>query len=429
MRVHSLGSMLLACGLLLSACTGGGVSSPESSGDSPAAEGNASSMIEFQTNLGATDPILTTLKEITDGYTKDNPGVKIDLVPMTETYEADLKVRLASNDPPDIWSTHGWSLIRYSQFLEPMESRSWAKDFNPALEAAMKDGEDRFYALPVNTDVAGIIYNKDVLDKLGIDPADLQDWDTFDSALAKIKKAGIVPISASGKDNWFAGNIADFMAPGAYNEDQLKQLEDGTFPKEPYQKLLDQVKSWVDAGYINPDYSSAPQDELARALGEGKTAFVFSQNYLVGSALGFSPDANLGYMPVPSFDGNPYLVGGEGYAYGVSKSSPNKEAALSYIDYLAEPENLSKLATAIGGIPGLTNAESDLGPLQPSYDEFVASNKHPLEPYFDRVYLPGGMWDTMVSTTDSVLSGTGDVAAGVSQMESQFKTLYGQGES
>ena len=130
-------------------------------------------------------------------------------------------------------------------------------------------------------------------------------------------------------------------------------------------------------------------------------------------------------MPIPSEDGTPFLVGGEGRAYGVAKDSPDKEQALDYIDYLAQPENLSKLAGAVGGIPGLTNATSDLGILQASYDEFVAPGDLPLQPYFDRVYLPNGIWDTMVSTTDGVITGQMSPADAVSQMKSSYESLRG----
>ena len=420
------GAALAVAALSLTACTGGGGGGAASgqSGVDTGAGGAAD--IEFQTNLGASDPILQTLQDITDGYTTEHPDVTIDLVPMTDTYEADIKVRLASNDPPDIWSTHGWSLLRYSEFLEPLTDQPWAQNVNPALDAAMRDDQGSIYALPANTDVAGIVYNASVLDDLGIDPASLDTWDAFTQALEKIHADGITPISASGKDNWFAGNIADFIASGAFSESSRDQILQGTFPEEAYAQVLDLVKSWTDAGYFNADYSSAPQDDLARSLGEGTTAFVFVQNYLVGSALSYAPDATLGYMPVPSFEGDPYLVGGEGYAYGVSKTSPHKDQALDYLAFLAEPENLSVLATAIGGIPGLTTAESDLGPLQDSYDAFVAPGDVPLEPYFDRVYLPNGMWDTMVSTTDSVITGQSDVAGALNQMTTQFQALYGQ---
>src|SRR5690606_13002875 len=393
------------------------------SGDTGGGAGGGDVKIEMQTNFGSTDPSLKVLQKITDAYEKDNAGVEIDLVPSTDTYEDDIKVRLSSNDIPDIWATHGWSLLRYSQFLEPLNDQPWAKDFNEALAPAMENSDGQFFALPIDTDVAGIVYNRTVLKDAGIDPTSLTDWDAFEAALKTLKDAGITPISSSGKDSWFAGNIADFIASGDFTDSELEGFKDGTFDEKGYTRILDHVSTWQKEGWFNPDYSSATTDDLGRSLAEGKTAFVFVQNYLVATALGFNPDADLGYMPIPSESGQPFLVGGEGRAYGVSKTSPNKKQALDYLAYLAEPDNLSELAGSVGGIPGLTNATGDLGVLTASYDAFVKRGDLPLQPYFDRVYLPGGMWNSMVTTTDGVITGQMSTAEAVKQMKSSYDSL------
>jgi raffinose/stachyose/melibiose transport system substrate-binding protein len=406
---------LTAIGLVLTGCSAGG-----------AGGSGGTAKLEFQTGLATSDPILKTLTTMTQKFESTHKNVSINLVPMTNTYEADMKVRLASGDIPDIWATHGWSLLRYSDFLEPLNTRPWAKNFNKALAPAMENKNGQFFALPADTDVAGIVYNKKVLADAGIDPASLITWDDFSAAAAKLKAAGITPISASGKDSWFAGNIADFIASGAVNKAEKAGLIKGNFAPSGYTKILDLVQSWQKNGYFNADFSSATTDDLTRSLAQGKTAFIFVQNYVVASALGFVPGAELGYFPIPSASGKPYLVGGEGHAYGVSKTSKHKDQAVEYIDFLAQPDNLGKLASAIGGIPGLTNAKSDLGVLQASYEKFVKPGTFPLDPYFDRVYLPNGMWDTMVTTTSGVVTGQSGVAEAVGQVKKQFGTLYGQ---
>ena len=414
MTKHPVALAIIAIGAIaLSGCTPQGSDAPE----------GGTTKLEVQTNFGATDPSLKVMQEITDEYLADHPELDIDLVPSTETYEADIKVRLASDDKPDIWATHGWSLLRYAEFLEPLDTQPWAANFNEALAPAMQDADGHFYALPIDTDVAGIVYNRTVLADAGIDPASLTDWAAFSDALQTLQDAGVTPLSSSGKDNWFAGNIADFMASGDFDQATLDGFADGTFDESGYTRMLGHVADWQAAGYLNPDYSSATTDDLGRALAEGTTAFVFVQNYLVATALGFNPDADLGYMPIPSEAGEPFLVGGEGRAYGVAADSPDKEQALDYLAFLAEPENLSRLASAIGGIPGLTNAESDLGILTESYDQFVAPGDVPLQPYFDRVYLPNGIWDTMVTTTDGVLTGQMSPEDATAQMKSSYDSL------
>lgn len=405
---------VLAVGALaLSAC------SPHAS-DEP---GGDAVTLEMQTNFGATDPSLEVLQEITDAYEADNPDVKVELVPSTDTYEADIKVRLASDDKPDIWATHGWSLLRYAEFLEPLNDQPWAENFNEALAPAMQADDGTFYALPIETDVAGIVYNRTVLEDAGIDVTTLTDWDAFAEALQTLKDAGVNPLASSGKDNWFAGNIADFMGSGDFSDAAYEGFLNGEFDEAGYTAMLGHVDGWRESGYLNPDYSSATTDDLGRGLAEGTTGFVFVQNYLVATALGFNPDADLGYMPIPSESGDPFLVGGEGRAYGVAADSPNKEQALDYLAYLAEPENLSELASSIGGIPGLTNAESDLGILTASYEQFVEPGEIPLKPYFDRVYLPNGIWDTMVTTTDGVLTGQMSPEDATAQMKSSYDSL------
>lgn len=404
---------IAAAALLLTGCSGN-------------ANGSGSGALEFQTNLGTSDPAMETLQTITDAFTAQNPDIKINLVPDSGNYEADMKVRMASGDMPDIIATHGWSLHRYGPFLEPLNTQDWAKDFNPALDAAMKNDAGDFYALPINTDIAGIVYNKTVLADADIDPASLTTWTAFDDAAQKLKDNGVIPLSSSGKTNAFAGNIADFAASGSFNQASLDGFLAGTFDEAGYSRILDLVAGWQKSGYFNPDYSSATTDDIAKSLAEGKTAFTITQNSVAQSALEFQPDAKLGFMPLPSFDGKPFLVGGEGTAFGVSKTSSHKDTALKYLAFLAQPENLGELATAVGGTPGLTNATAELGALKDSFDAFVSDGTIPLYPYFDRVYLPNGMWNTMVSTTDSVITGQSDTAAAISQMKGEFTSLFGQ---
>lgn len=384
--------------------------------------------LEFQTGQTVDSDFLKQLTTITKNFEAANPGITVNLRPSTSSYESDIKVRLASGNVPDIWWTHGWSLLRYSKFLVPLQGEAWAKNFNPALAPAMKNSHGQFFALPVDTDVAGIIYNKDVLAASGVSAADLTTWDAFGAAAEKIAATGITPITVSGKSNGPAGNLADWIASGAYSTSELARLSNGTFVDAPYTHVLSLIATWQKESLFNPDYVSATSDDMSRALATGKAAFAFAQNTTADAALRYNPKANLGYFAVPSLTGGkPYLIGGEMNAFGISKTSKHLKDAKAFIAYLAKPANATLLAKAVGSIPGLTNVKPDLGGLQSSYDSMVKSGKYPLVPYFDRVYLPNGMWNTMVTTTDSVVTGGhAKVAEGVSTMSKDFARLATQ---
>jgi len=394
-----------------------------------ASGGGGDGTLEVQTGLSVDSHLMSTLKEVTGSFEKANPDIKLNLVPSSTSYEKDMKVRLASGNVPDIWWTHGWSLQRYGKFLMPLQDEPWAKNFNPALTAAMKDKSGTFYALPIDTDIAGIIYNKDVLAAAGFKPEDIKTWADFEKAASAVKAQGVTPITVSGKASGPAGNVADWIAPGAFSQDDLAKMSAGTFVADKYKTVLDLVAKWRDAGYFNQDYASATSTDMEQALAQGKAAFIFSQNSTANNALQYNPKANLGFMPVPSADGGAgYLVGGEMNAYGISKTTKNPAAAKKFLAYLAQPENESKLAKAAGSAPGLTDATSDMGTLQASYDQWMTTNKTALVPYFDRVYLPNGMWNTMVTTTDSVITKQSSPDAALGQVQSDFKSLYGQGK-
>lgn len=414
---------------LLSASTVLALSLTGCGGAGDAASSGGDGTIEVQTGLSVDSKLMATMKEVADSFQKANPDIKLNLVPSSTTYEKDIKVRLASGNVPDIWWTHGWSRDRYSKFLMPLQQEPWAQNFNPALTAAMKDKDGAFFALPIDTDIAGIIYNADVLEAAGFKPEDIKTWDDFDKAAAAIKAKGVTPIAVSGKSNGWAGNLADWIAPGTFTDADLEQMKAGTFVADKYKTVLDLVAKWRDQGYINPDYASAAAADAEQSLAQGKAAFIFRQNASANNALQYNPGAHLGFMPIPSVLGGPkYLVGGEMNAYGISKTTKYAAEAKKFLAFLAEPENESKLAKSAGSAPGLTHATSDMGALQGSYDQWMKQNKTTLVPYFDRVYLPNGMWNTMVTTTDSVITNQASVDAALGQIQNDFKSLYGQGK-
>jgi raffinose/stachyose/melibiose transport system substrate-binding protein len=384
-------------------------------------------VLEFQTAQAVDSPVYAQLEEITAAFEKENPDVDIDLKTGADDYEPQMKVRLAARNPPDIWATHGWSLLRYSQFLAPLQDEPWAENFDPVLDPVMKNADGEFFALPVTTSASGLIYNRTVLEEAGVDPASLTSWDALADAAEAVKANGVVPFSLAGSKDGSAGNLVDWIAPGGFTDDELDGMRDGEFPEGAYADLLGVLETMQGDGWTNVDYTSATGDDMARSLAEGSSAFALSTNALVTLAWTYNPDADLSYMPVPPLDGgDPYLIGGEDTAFGVAKDGDNVETAKEYLAFLAQPENMSALAAAVGNPPGLTDAEPDLGGLTEPFEQYVASGTVPLEPFFDRVYLPNGMWDSVVTTADGVLAAQSSPEEGAAKMASDFETLFAQ---
>ncbi len=137
--------------------------------------------------------------------------------------------------------THGWSLGRYGEFLLDLSGETWTENFNPALGPAMMGSGTALYALPIDSDVAGIIYNKDVLAEAGYEVADITTWDDFAAACDAILANGKTPIMNAGKDGWPEGLYIDWIAPGYYTDADLQSQLEGTFVGEKYAKAFEKV--------------------------------------------------------------------------------------------------------------------------------------------------------------------------------------------
>ena len=69
---------------------------------------------------------------------------------------------------------------------------------------------------------------------------------------------------------------------------------------------------------------------------------------------------------------------------------------------------------------GLDYVTSDTGRLAPYYDKYTSADVLTI-PYFDRKYLPSGMWNDLCVTGGSLLAGQpGAAESSVEQMEQSY---------
>jgi raffinose/stachyose/melibiose transport system substrate-binding protein len=383
-------------------------------------------------NFYTEDVTYKTFDEIVREYSASNPGVSVEVVYYPE-YEATMKTRMAANDLPDLWATHGWSVARYSEYLEPLTNQSWASKVNPAIKNVITNAEGDIFVLPFDVDAAGIVFNRDVLAAAGVDPFTLKTWDDFKAACEKIKASGKIPVDIAGNaaDDWTVGNFYDWVAPSfliTNDKNNFRNaLKDGSFNWDNWRAVASLLTDFRDRGYLNPDYTQGAWDNVARRLGTGELAFGFYPNSLITQAKEFGPNARYGFIPVPaaSADDAPAMITGERVTLGVWKNSPNKAAALKFLEYLSSPAVVSRIAAIASNQPGLVGPgyTTNTGELTEYFDRLEGVRGFP---YFDREYLPGGMWDSMCKTGSGLLAKTMTLDQAVARMRDDYRNLRQQ---
>ena len=422
MKFKRVMAALLAAGMVFSLAACG--SDSGESGDDSGKSGDVT--ITFSTNVvGAKAEAL----EAACRDFEEETGYTVDFQAPGESYEELMKTKMSANELPDVFTTHGWSVARYSDYLMPVNDLDWASDINGQIKPVITDSEGNMYVLPIDMDIAGIICNMTVLEEAGVNPDEIKTWDDFAAACDKIKAAGKTPIHMGGKDSWTIGQYFDWAAPSYYITDEAAshadELKDGTFDTAVWEEVAGMLDKWVKAGYFNEDVLTADYNADVQALAQDEAAFCFYGNSGIVDTLAVNPDANLGMMPIPaaSASDEPSLIAGEDIAVGVWKDSEVKDEAVELLNYLAKPEVTKAIAEAAGNKAGLNGVETDIGSIGEYYDKYADVETFP---YFDREYLPSGMWDVMCATGADILSQKdGAVQTAATTMEQNFNDKYG----
>ncbi len=360
---------------------------------------------------------------------EEETGISIDVNFPGTGYEDQLRVRMASNDLPDLFDTHGWAINRYGEYVADLSDMEWVEHFDPAMEPILKDEDGKIYAYPINQAKDGIMYNAPLLDEYGIElPTTVDEW--IDAMETVKEKSGgeVTPLWIPGSNQYTIAQVLDQLSTPllvtADEHNYEEALLDGSFDWSNYTPLPEFLKDLQDRGLINKDVLTASEAQRIELMAQNKVAFVFAGGAFGPAVTELNPDIQVGTIPVPAFweGAEQSWIGGERNTFAAFKDSENLDEAKQFIEFIAQPENAKKLAEATSLPAGITNVEAEN-----YYTEFYDEWAHvQIQPYFDRVYLPSGMWDVYATTGQELLSDLKTPEQVSEEMESEYLRLRSQ---
>jgi raffinose/stachyose/melibiose transport system substrate-binding protein len=288
---------------------------------------------------------------VAKAYEKENKNVKINITTVGggEDYGAALRSKFASGNEPAIYNIGGpQDVADWSDKLADLSGTAAAK---AALEGSL-DGvtvDGKVLGLPYNQEGYGLIYNKNVFEKAGIDPASIKDFASLEAAVKELdsKKAelGLQAVFAlPGKETWVTGlHLSNaFLAP-EFDNNVLTAFNSKTVDfkyGDAFKKVLDLQNDYSVQPTVSLDYSKQVEELFSLQ----KVAMIQQGNWVYGSIAGIDEDfANngIGILPIPveGYKGDNIPVGIPMY-WGVNSNADKAVVAESekFLDWLYTSE-------------------------------------------------------------------------------------------
>lgn len=279
-------------------------------------------------------------EEVIRKFEKEHPHLRIDANFPGNSYEDTIRVKMGANDMPDLFDTHGWAKLRYSEYVADLKEMDWVKQLDPSLDQILKDQDGKVYAYPLNQAKDGLSFNANLLKDYDIEiPRTL---DELKSALLTVKeksKGEVVPLWIPGGDNSNIAQVFDELATPLLitspNHRYGKDLENGSFDWSLYTPLAQFMKELKDQDLLNKDVLTAKLSQAPELMAQNKIAFTFVGGSLGPEASELNPSIKVGTMPVPSIhEGDkPSWIGGERFTVAAWKDSKHLKEAKQFIDF------------------------------------------------------------------------------------------------
>lgn len=293
---------------------------------------------------------------IIDEYTAANPNVKIEVEALDEeAYKTKFKA-YAMSGMPDVVSIWG-----QPSFLDEVLDAGVLAELNEAdyadykfiagsLEGFKKDG--KLYGLPRNTDIMLIYYNQKMFQDNGWEVP--STYDELLSLCGSIKDAGITPMAMDGGDGWpmacFLTDILVKVAGTDYAEIIRNAVAGGDFTAPEIREATQILVDSAAAGMFQTGYDSQDYGTTMNLFTNGQAAMYCMGSWDCSMALNedIAPEIrdNIRAFTMPVVadgkGGANDIAAWNGGGYAVSADSAVKEEAVKFLNYMYQPDKLSK---------------------------------------------------------------------------------------
>lgn len=299
---------------------------------------------------------------IIDEYMKENENVVIKVEALDEeAYKTKFKA-YSMEGMPDVVSIWGQPAfldeVLDAGVLAELNQEDY-KDYgfiSGSLNGFMKDG--KLYGLPRNTDVAGFYYNQKLFEDNGWEIP--KNYDELLELAGKIKEKGIVPLAMDGGDGWplavYLSDILFKLAGTDYASIVSNAVGSGDFTDENLVRATQILKESADAGLFQNGYDSQDYGTAMNLFTNGQAAMFYMGSWEASMALNEDiPEeirTNIRVFTMPVIDGGKGgandIAAWNGGGYAVSASSEVKEEAVKFLNYMYQPDKLSKYGWEFG---------------------------------------------------------------------------------
>jgi raffinose/stachyose/melibiose transport system substrate-binding protein len=363
----------VAAALAIAACSSS--SSSTSASSSSTSSSSTTKVTLTWWNNGNTQPLLGVWQSVVSAFHAAHPNVTISMNPIqSDLFTTKMPIALKSDSPPDIFQQWGGgqeATQLTSGKLANLSSltSSWISELGPAAAGWQVNGQQ--YGIPYDQHVVGFWYRKDLFAKAGITtpPTTIAQLESDD---AKLKAAGITPISLGGGSRWPDAFYWEYFAVRECSQSVLQSSIKAINMTAPcFSQATKDLTAFMATnpfqGGFNATQAQTGAGSSAGLLANGKAAMELQGDWETSVVPALTSNKNiiseLGWFPFPQVPGGAgaataVLSGGDGFSCTTGASEPACAEFLQYIDSTTVQEELVQKANV--GLPANGAAEAVL---------------------------------------------------------------------